>query len=410
MTEAREPLGRPFWWLWSGQTLSSLGNTAQSLAMPLWVLHVTGSAELTGGAFAVQLLPRVLLSPWAGVLADRFDRRGLSIVVNLLSAALTAALLPVVGARNILLYYALSVLLGAVGTLNSAVLPSLIPALVPSSRLASADSAQELTNGAAMTLGPLAGASVAVVLGFQGAVAANAASFALAALLTLGVPRQAPAGAGRGRPLVLLRGGWRALIGDRVLRTAVLAEACLFGCLGAVPQFAVVWVGQGGRTAEAGLFASGMGAGWVALSAAVAFRRRAIDPTVMLSVGAALAAFVVGAVVIGGHSAPPWVFLGGLLAGAHNLLFAMAPTLLCQRRCPPEVLGRVLALRRSFVVSAQCGSLALVTLLSPGLGVGAVLAGGGVLATAVALPVALRARRYAATPRTGSLLECEVPS
>jgi hypothetical protein len=71
----------------------------------------------------------------------------------------------------------------------------------------------------------------------------------------------------------------------------------------------------------------------------------------------------------------------------------MAPTLLCQRRAASAVLGRVIAVRRSFLVLAQCGSLALATVLSPLLGVGPVLAGAGLAATVAALPIALRALR-----------------
>jgi DHA3 family macrolide efflux protein-like MFS transporter len=391
-----EPIGRHFWWLWAGQSISSLGNAAQSIALPLWVLEVTGSAGLTGVAFVVQLLPRVLFSPYAGVLADRFDRRGLAVLLNLLAALVTAALLPVLGARDIVLYYALTTVLGALGAVNSAVLPSLTPALVPASRLTSAAAAQEVTTGAILALGPPAGAAVASGLGFRGAVAVNAASFLLAALLIMRVPRQDAAARGRRRTAAMLREGMSALAGDRVLRTGVLAEAALFLFLGALPQFAVLLVGAGGRTAEAGLFSSGLGAGWLAASALVARRRANVDPTVMLVAGAVTAAPVVGVVVLSAHAdCTVWVFLGGLLAGGHNLLFAMAPTLLCQRRAEPGVLGRVIAFRRSFLVLAQCGSLGVVTVLSPRLGIGPVLAGAGVAATVVAMPIALAARRRA---------------
>lgn len=399
--ERAERMGGQFWWLWAGQSISSLGNAAQSIAMPLWVLQVTGSAGLTGVAFVVQLLPRVIFSPYAGVLADRFDRRSLAVLLNLAAALVTAALLPVLGARDIALYYALTVVLGALGAVNSAVLPSLTPALVPASRLTSATATQEVTTGTILALGPLVGAGVATGLGFRGAVAVNAASFLLAALLILRVRRQRPAAQRKRRPMAMLREGLNALVGDRVLRTAVLAEATLFLFLGALPQFALLLVGAGGRTAEAGLFSSGMGVGWLVASASVARRRANVDATVMLAIGAATAAPVVGAVVWSAHAGPVWVFLGGSLAGAHNLLFAMAPTLLCQRRAASAVLGRVIAFRRSFLVLAQCGSLGLATVLSPHLGVGAVLAGGGVAATVVALPIVLGALRRArqADPR-----------
>ena len=391
----RNIIGRPFWWLWSGQTLSSLGSAAQSLALPLWILQVTGSTAVTGAALALQLAPRVLFSPFAGVLADRLDRRTLSITINLIAGALTLALLPVLGAGNIHLYFVFSVLLGTLATLNSAVLPALTPSLVRASRLTSANAAQEASGGAILALGPLAGATVAVAIGFTGAVAVNAASFILAALLTVPVPAQPPAARRTHRPIGMLREGLHALVGNRLLRTAVLAEAALFLFLGAVPQFAVILIGQGGRTADAGLFSSGVGAGWLVTSMVVGRRRQEVDPTVMLLIGAATAAPVIGVVVLSAHAAVYWIFLGGVLAGAHNLLFAMAPGLLVQRRAAREALGRVIAFRRSFVVLAQAAALVLATLVSPKVGVGAFLLASAVAGSAAATPIALRAVRRA---------------
>src|SRR5688572_19274212 len=54
---------------------AQLGESIALVAMPLLVYDLTGSAELLGLIFVLQLLPRVILAPIAGMLADRMDRR-----------------------------------------------------------------------------------------------------------------------------------------------------------------------------------------------------------------------------------------------------------------------------------------------------------------------------------------------
>jgi MFS family permease len=72
--------------LWSGQALSSLGDTIQSIALPLLVLGLTHSAVQTGLVVTLETLPFPLLSLPAGVLVDRWDRRRVMIVCDVLRA------------------------------------------------------------------------------------------------------------------------------------------------------------------------------------------------------------------------------------------------------------------------------------------------------------------------------------
>src|SRR4030095_8269874 len=76
--------------LWLAQVSSRLGEAIALVAIPLLVYALTGSAELLGLIFVLQLLPRVILAPIAGLLADRLDRRRLMIGADLGRAALVA--------------------------------------------------------------------------------------------------------------------------------------------------------------------------------------------------------------------------------------------------------------------------------------------------------------------------------
>ncbi|HWO58846.1 MAG TPA: MFS transporter, partial [Umezawaea sp.] len=86
------PLANPgFRRLWTAGFVSEIGDWVLQVAMPVYVYQLTGSVSATATTFVVALLPSLALSPVAGVLADRWDRRRLMLLVSLLQAL---ALLP----------------------------------------------------------------------------------------------------------------------------------------------------------------------------------------------------------------------------------------------------------------------------------------------------------------------------
>src|SRR5271157_3499036 len=58
-----------------GQVISTIGSFMQSIAQPWLVLQLTNSGTALGLVLALQYLPSLLLSPWGGVIADRFSKR-----------------------------------------------------------------------------------------------------------------------------------------------------------------------------------------------------------------------------------------------------------------------------------------------------------------------------------------------
>jgi MFS family permease len=83
---------RDFLLLQAGQLLSTFGSNMSTIAYPLLALAVTGSAAKTGYVGAVEFTPVVVLSPLAGVAADRFDRRKLMIASDAAGAGAVSAL------------------------------------------------------------------------------------------------------------------------------------------------------------------------------------------------------------------------------------------------------------------------------------------------------------------------------
>src|SRR5258705_8428706 len=78
--------------LWSGQVVSTLGSSATSLIYPLLILAITDSPGAAGVASALRALPYLLFSLPVGALIDRWDRRRVMIVCDVLRAAAVLAI------------------------------------------------------------------------------------------------------------------------------------------------------------------------------------------------------------------------------------------------------------------------------------------------------------------------------
>ncbi len=148
--------------LWLAQVSSRLGEAIALVAMPLLVYGLTGSAELLGLIFVIQLLPRVILAPIAGLLADRLDRRRILLGADLARAALVA-LLPFADKAWQVAVVAMLVAIG-----NAIAQPAelaAVPAVVPAEQLVSALSITQLSGSIVRIIGPTIAAGVISAVG-----------------------------------------------------------------------------------------------------------------------------------------------------------------------------------------------------------------------------------------------------
>ena len=97
-----------------GQAVSLAGTWMQSIAQSWLVLELTGSATALGTVIALQTLPTLVLGPYAGVIADRIDKRRLMIGLQAMMGvlALVLGLLTITGVVTLWQVYALALLLG----------------------------------------------------------------------------------------------------------------------------------------------------------------------------------------------------------------------------------------------------------------------------------------------------------
>ncbi|UNM16629.1 MFS transporter [Streptomyces formicae] len=173
---------RDFAVFWAAQTLSVVGDSFALIALPLLVLHATGSVAQMGLLTAVAGAASLVAGVFAGVMVDRLDRRKLLIACDV-ARMLLYALVPLVWAfgPQIWLLYVLLPLGEAVGMLFAVTYVTVVRSLVSGDRITEANGRLNATAAAAGVLGPLCAGVVAARFGPAAAVGVDAASFGVSA-------------------------------------------------------------------------------------------------------------------------------------------------------------------------------------------------------------------------------------
>jgi MFS family permease len=371
----------------SGGVVSMLGDWALLLALPFFVYGRTHSIVSTGGLVAAELLPRLLVSPLAGVLADRWNRRLSLVGSDAFRAGLLLVLLVPAAGGPLWLVYAVALLESSAAQLFVAAEGALLPAIVSGERLMVANSALSVSTSAVRLVGPPLGGVMYAVLGLSASVIADSASFVLSGLLLAAINLPPPAqrddvdgGGERASFARELADGVRGIAGSRVFEALCLVLAAVMVTQGMLETVLVPFVRD-----VLGLGAPGYGV----LSAAQ-------------GLGALLGALGLGAVsrhlasgrVVGTALMLAAVFLVGftlarpLALSAASLLLLSLPIVVAsvwvqtyyQQHVPDRLLGRVLGLTETVSAVGILAGVAAASVLGGRLGIVAVmLAAAGVL-------------------------------
>ena len=246
-SESRSVLSIPaFRKLWRAMAFSSFGDwlgllASTALAQQLADGDYTKANFAIAGVFIVRLLPAVILGPFAGVIADRFDRRKLMVVCDILRFSLYLSI-PIVG--NYFWLYTASILAEIVTLFWSPAKEASVPNLVPKSKL---ESANQVSLLAAYGTAPLAAIVFSTLALFIGAINAalgnttqasaadvalylNAISFLFCALTVWGL-KEIPAGSSK--KLAQSSIGKSLWEGFAFIKDSKIIRGLIFGMLGA---------------------------------------------------------------------------------------------------------------------------------------------------------------------------------
>ena len=207
---------RDFALLWAGGLISIAGDWVLRAALPFFVYARTGSTIATAGMIVAELAPGALLSSAAGVFVDRWNRKRVLVVSNLLQAAVVALLLLAPQGGALWIVYAVAALQSALASFSEPAEGALLPTLVDDAELVPANALNALNNRLARLVGAPLGGVLLAYLGLEAVVVVDCATFLVAALVIapIATPRAARASADDGEAVAEARSAFGSFWAD----------------------------------------------------------------------------------------------------------------------------------------------------------------------------------------------------
>jgi MFS transporter, DHA3 family, macrolide efflux protein len=379
--------------LWSGQLVSLMGDRLHQIALG-FLVATRGTPLEVGFTFAAIAIPNVIFGPWAGALADRWDRRRTMIGADLIRAVLVL-LVPLAFNVSITLVYVVAFLVATVGLVFRPSKDALVPQIVDRDDLMAANSATSVTETLADLVGyPLAGLMVAALASIIGtAFVIDSGTYLISAAL-LALMHVAPVE----REVVAfgLRQLWRD-VREGVAFLATQAELRANTLVSTVGQVAV-----GTEVTCSVLYAQtvldqsviGFPENWSLLMAAIglgsiigglvigglAGEAKKGPMAIAGFIGLGLAFILTGLV-----TDPVWAIGLFFLAGVANMAFVIPNITLFQERTPQALFARVVTSRQALVFGVMAAAMAVSGILAGIIGADRTLMLGGAVAVAAGL-------------------------
>ncbi|MCY7403804.1 MAG: MFS transporter [Cryobacterium sp.] len=383
----------------AGALVSNIGTWMQRTAQDWIVLtQLTDyNATAVGITMALQLGPMLLLMPWSGLIADRFNRRKLLILTQTLMGllALGLGILSVTGVVELWHVYLFAFGLGVVAAIDAPARQTFVSELVAEENLSNAVALNSASFHGARLIGPAAAGLLTVAAGAGWVFMINtvtfaATVFAMTLLRTHQLRRQPKISRERGQ----LMAGFRYVRGRSDIIVVMIAVFLIgtFGLNFAIFTSTMATIEFGRGAAEFGLLSSIMAIGAVAGSLLAARRSRARLRLIVL--GAALFGIACALSAIMPTYASFAVSL--VLIGLSSLTLMTTANAYVQTTTRPEMRGRVMALYMAIFVGGTPLGAPLVGWVADAcgprwaLGVAAI---SGLLAAAVVLFWMVRYRR-----------------
>jgi MFS family permease len=326
--------------IWLGHSLSALGSHLSVLALPLFILHETGSAAVAGLSGTIRLLAYLAVNLPAGVLADRLPRRATLLAADAVRGALIGSIGVSILAGRAFPPAGLIALAVAETAISAVAGPAGIAAtrhLVPTERLAAALALGSARGFALRLAGPLLGGvlyQVDPALPFL----ADALSYAISLVLVLSVRRPLGGGGSRSTPLTRdIASGLRLIARSRFIVLFMTWAALTNFATGGL-SFALILVIGAGRGAQLGTAMAMVALGGM-LGAAVAPRLKGVGEDRLLRGVTAATAALGGLIALRPAPLPVTACVAGIAALGPLITVPLNARLFAL--VPDELTGRV---------------------------------------------------------------------
>ncbi|MCP3974507.1 MAG: MFS transporter [bacterium] len=384
--------------LYVGRLISFAGDWFLLVPLVGLVYEASGSALAAAAVIAAQALPALLLAPVTGLAADRFDRKKIIVISDIVRAVLALSLLAVDAVDSVWLLLVVVGLEGAGAAFFYPASTGALPNLVDADKLATANVLMSSAWGATLALGAAVGGLFATVVSRDAAFVVNAISFLVSAILVSRIGRSlqepertATAGLSASTHDVIRYAAGHSRIA--ALLTAKAVHALTSG--GAVGLFAVMSfslfdTGDGGT----GVLFGARGLGNL-IGPLIAFRMvGSSQRRIMGSIGYAMALWGIGYVIVG--FAPSLSLAAAAVCLGHTgggTQFAFS-TYGLQALAPDQVRGRLFALDFGLDTLAIAVSALAVGALAATVPIRTLLVGLGLIGLVFGLGWSVATRRY----------------
>lgn len=169
------------------KTVSIFGSSIYNFALGLYVLQITGSALNFAITLILGTIPMIVMNPFAGVIADRVDKKKLVVCMDLLSGCLliTVYIVSSYYGLNLFIIYTTTFLMTGFTTFFGIGLEAAKPNIVSKERLMSLNSISKIIDSISLILGPMLGGIVFAVFDMKIFIIINGISFILSAISIL---------------------------------------------------------------------------------------------------------------------------------------------------------------------------------------------------------------------------------
>ena len=185
-----------FRWLWGGQVVSLLGDWFNLIASAILIAELTGSGLAVGVLFTIRMLAPFVVAPIAGIFADRYNRKHLLIITDLVRAVVVVGFLFVRDASDIWLLYTLTILLFGVSGFFSPARSAILPDITSPQELGTANTLGAATWSVMLAVGAAIGGLTTGLFGSQTAFIIDGFTFAVSGGLLLKIRLPSPSSTG----------------------------------------------------------------------------------------------------------------------------------------------------------------------------------------------------------------------
>ena len=373
----------------SGQFVSAIGTWMTFTATSWLVLTLTHSGAALGINAALAFGPVLILGPWGGVLADRFDKRRILTMTQTSAAVISFALAAIVftGVATLWMVFALSLAAGCVTSIDNPARQSFYVEMVGEEKLTNAVSLNSAAFTGARIIGPAVAGLLIATVGMAICFLLDAVSYAavVAALLAMRpseMHAQERSTRERGHLIAGIKYVWSTDELRRPLIVMAIVFTFIFQWQILVPLLAEKTFGAG--AGEFGILsaAAGIGSFFGAITAA----NRNASPT-MQRLGVSLVGVGVAMALVA--LAPTLAVALALMVpvGFFAMTFMITGNTMLQLGSKPQARGRVMALYGAVFLGSTPIGAPLIGVLAGHLGARVAFLGCGVLAVAVAIGV-----------------------